>query len=369
MNTIRKTIGLALIGALAIAAAQAQTISLPKRPILLSLNENAYGPAPAVRQAITAQFENLSRYTRNEGDVLIADIAKKEGVSADQVITGEILELLGVYLGIEAGPGSEFIYSVPGYPALVNAAARVGGKIVEIPLDAQLENDLPALEAAITPKTKAVYLVNPHNPSGTVSDKEGFKAFLHRISSKALVIVDEAYLEFTDDFEGRSAINNTRAGDNVIVFRTFAKAYGLAGLSIGYAIAPTPVAKLLKKQGLGSPHDLNRLAVVAADAALKDTVYLKNTAEQIILERKKWDQVLDGLGLKHTTSQSNFIYFDAKIPSEEVISKLKEQGIVVGKVFEPYHTWVRITVGLPTENERVQKALRDLNDHKFFSRP
>lgn len=332
----------------------------PPAVVQLSLNENPYGPSPLAAKAITAAMENIRRYPDKDGVDFIAAVAAHEGVEPEQIITGEILELLGVYLGLKGGPGGEFIYTVPGYPALVNAAARVGGVVVSVPLNAKLENDLPALEAAVNAKTQALFLVNPHNPSGTVSETQAFHAFVSKVSRQALVIVDEAYLEFTDDFAGRTAVAHVRAGENVLVFRTFAKAYGLAGLSLGYAVASKPVAEYLRKQGLGGLHELNRLSVAAASASLADKDYIGRVHTAIAGERAKWHAVLDELGLKHTESQANFVYFDSGRPSAEVATKLKEKGIIVGRAFPPYNTWVRITIGTPGENEKTQTVLREI---------
>ncbi len=324
----------------------------------LTLNENPFGPSPLVVPALQAGLTDLHRYTGDEAAALTAQLAAKEGVAPEQIVLGDLLEALGLHLSLRGGPGGEFIYSVPGYPALVDAAARVGGVVVSVPLDARLENDLPALAAKVTPRTRAVFLVNPHNPSGTVSNAAKFHEFLHTASQHALVVVDEAYLEFSDDFAGRSAVSHTRAGENVLVYRTFAKAYGLAALSLGYAVAPRPVADFLRQQGLGGARELNRLSVTAAAASLRDASYLGQIHDAVAAERAKWHAVLDQLGLKHTDSQANFVYFDAGPLRAEVIARLKDAGVLVGRAFPPYDGWIRITIGLPGENARAQAAVR-----------
>lgn len=331
-----------------------------QKTIQVSLNENPYGPAKGVSAAIAAETNQVARYTGTEGSILIEAIAKKEGVAPDQIVTGELLELLGVYLGLKGGSGSEFVYTVPGYPALVNAAARVGGIVVSVPLNANLENDLPAIASKINSKTQAIFIVNPHNPSGTVSDNKAFHDFLSTASKHALVIVDEAYLEFSDDFAARTAVLNVKQGENVLVFRTFAKAYGLAGLSLGYAVAPKSLADYLKAHGLGGLHDLNRLSIAAALASLKDEGYIPAVYKHIKDERGKWVKFLDGLGLEHTNSQANFIFFNTKKPYQEVADKLNAKGIIIGRAFEPYSNWIRVTISLPEENDKIREALREI---------
>jgi len=309
------------------------------------------------------ELPDLYRYAAQDGEDFLRQVAIHEGVSAEQIIPGEILDLLGIYLGLRAGAGGEFIYSVPGYPALVDAAATVGGKIISIPLNDKLENDLTSIEAHITAKTQAVYLVNPHNPSGTVIDKKIFHDFVKRVSKRTLVIVDEAYLEYTNDFTGRTAVNNVKEGDYVIVFRTMAKAYGLAGLSIGYAIAPPDLAHYLKASGLGDAHALNRLSIAATEAALKDQEHITLVNKLVAQERGKWNAFLDKAGLQHTVSAANFVFFDTKKPYAEVQKKLEEAGIIIGREFEPYNTWVRISIGLPEDNAKVQSVIREITSH------
>ncbi|QNL48264.1 aminotransferase class I/II-fold pyridoxal phosphate-dependent enzyme [Olivibacter sp. SDN3] len=343
----------ALISSMAIL--QAQTTA---KSIQLSLNENPFGPTKSVLEKIQEESQQIARYTAEEGQAFIASLAQYEGVDTDQIIPGELLAQLGIYLGIKGGAGGEFIYTVPGYPVLAEAAGSVGGKIIEVPLNEHLENDLDAIEAHITPQTQAVFLVNPHNPSGTVNDKDRFLQFLHRVSSRTLVIVDEAYLEYTDDFAGRTAVNNLKAGDQVIVFRTFAKMYGLAGLGMGYAVAPKTLAKFLREQGLGNPHELNRISIAAASAALKDQAFVSHVKHTVDVERQKWFELLEQLGLRYTSSQANFVFFDAKKPYQDTYRKFEEAGIHVSRSFAPYNTWIRITIGLPEENEKARNVLK-----------
>lgn len=328
-------------------------------PINLSLNENALGYSKNIKASINNELKNLSKYAGNDGDDLLKVIAKHEGVTAEQIISGEILDLLGVYLALKGGQGSEFIYSVPGYPALVNAAERVGGKIIAVPLNNNLENDLDAIEKNVNEKTQAIFLINPHNPSGTIFDSQVFHTFLKRVSKRTLIIVDEAYLEYADNFEERSAVKNIVDGENVIVFRTFAKAYGLAGLGFGFAIAPFNVAKYLKAQGLGDSNALNRISIVAAKTALQDKEALAKTNRLVSQERQKWHTFLDSIGLKHTDSKANFVFFDAGKSQSEVKQRLESNGIKVARSFPPYDTWIRISIGLPSQNIRVQNIIQN----------
>ena len=329
--------------------------------IRLNLNENALGPSPNVEPAIRRELPLLSRYADDPAAQLFAQqIAAYERVPVEQVLLGEILDALGLYLGSHGGPGGEFIYSTPGYLALIDSAADVGGVGVPVPLNAKYENDLPALTAKVNEKTRALYLINPHNPTGTVNGDAAFKRFLREVSQRAPVIVDEAYLEYTTDFETRSAVSLTREGANVLVFRTFDKIHGLAALPMGYTLAPRPIAEAVRKQGVGNAESLGRLNLAAASAALADTAYIRHTRSVIATERDKWNSVLDELNFSHTDSRANFIFFNAGRPQTEIAAAMRAANINIGRAFPPYTNWARITIGRPDENGIAQQRLREI---------
>ncbi len=361
-----QTSGLALAGALTPAPpsmAQEPTSASPgtHSPIRLCFNENPFGPSAAVAQAIARELSQANRYADESTAAAFAEqIAAYEQIPVEQVVLGEILGLLGLYLGSQGGPGGEFLYSTPGFLALIDSAANVGSIGVGIPLNADYKNDLPALLARINAKTRALYLVNPHNPTGTVNDDAAFKDFLLQASRHAVAIVDEAYLEYAADFRRRTAANLTRAGANVVVFRTFDKIQGLAGLPIGYVLAPRPLAAALRKQGTGDAESLGRLNLAAARAALADTAQVASTRDAVARERQLWNVVLDELKLPHTPSTANFIFFNAGRPQPEVAAALRQRGINIGRAHPPFTNWVRITLGLPEENRQAQAGLRQL---------
>jgi histidinol-phosphate aminotransferase len=349
-------VGLAIggLGASRFVAAEPSPVSGPVR---LSLNENPFGPAPGVIDALRREFANLCRYTGSEYDALIALIAAREKVPKEQVILGEILEPLGTHLSQAGGPGGEFIYSDPGYTALIDTAVAVGGRAVGVPLNAKLENDLPGIAAKVNEKTRAVFLVNPHNPTGIVADAQELKSFACRISRQSLLIVDEAYLEFADDFAGRTLADLVRNRDNVIVFRTFA-VFGLGGLDIGYGLVPARIAKVLIAQGLDNPHLFNRPAVAAASASLQDPNYVAVVTHKVAEERELWFALFRDLKLKFTPSRGNFVFFETGVPHAEFAAALLQQGIVIGRIFHPYDRWARISIGLPPENALARDAVR-----------
>ncbi len=327
--------------------------------IHLNLNENAFGPSPNVQRAIQAEFSRLNRYADAAlAQALAEEVASYEKVPVEQIVLGEILGALGLSFGSKGGPGGEFIYSTPGYLALVDAASHLGGVGVPVPLDKEYRNDLDAIASRVNSKTRAIYLINPHNPTGTVSDDEAFKSFLRSVSERAPVIVDEAYLEYTPDFERRSAVSLVKDGANVLVFRTFDKIHGLAGLPIGYSIVPRALGEQLRKQGLGDAEGLGRLNIAAASAALADRNHVTQVRAAVATERQRWNALLDDLKLKHSDANGDFVFFNVGVPLQQLADALRADDILIGRAFPPYDTWARITIGTPAENRRVQQSVK-----------
>ena len=222
------------------------------------------------------------------------------------------------------------------------------------------ENDLAALRGHVGSGTRALFLVNPHNPSGTVSDPAAFHAFVSEMARQTLVVVDEAYLEYADDFATRTCAAHVRATENVAVFRTFSKIYGLAALPFGYAVLPHELAEALKRRGVGHPRTLDRLAVTAAGASLRDAPFVAAVRARIASERARWSVTLDSLGARHADARANFVFFETGRPHAEVAAAMRARGVDIGRSFLPLDRWARISIGLPEENALAQSALGEV---------
>jgi histidinol-phosphate aminotransferase len=353
------TSGLAL-GGLVLPAAQGAGGHLPSGRTRLSLNENPFGPSQLALAAIQDQVGELCRYVDEKDDALTKAIVARESVSVDQIVLGEILVALGLHLASDGSRGGEFIYTEPGYTALVDVAGQSGGVVLGVPLDDNLQNNLPAIADKVNKRTRAVYLINPHNPTGTVSDAVTFRNFVRDISKHATIIVDEAYLEFDADFAQRTVVDLTRAGENVVVFRTFDKVYGLAGLSMGYAIAPKGLAATLRLAGIGTPDTLNRLAIAAAAGSLLDHNYVETVRAKVAAERVKWNSLFESLKIRYSDSRGNFVFFETGRPHQEVSAALRAKGIDIGRAFPPLEHWARISIGLPETNSAARSAIAEL---------
>lgn len=327
--------------------------------IHLDLNESPFGPSPRAIEAIQAEVMKVARYTSDdEVAALTKTIANIENVRSEQVVLGEVLEPLGLHLALAKGHGAEVVYSTPGYTALTDAAKVVGGAGVGVPLSGSLGNNLPALAARVGERTAALFLVNPHNPSGVVSDATALFEFVREMSKRTLVIVDEAYLEYLTDFAARTCATLVREEGNVVVFRTFSKIYGFAGQPMGYALMPTSLADKLKENGVGHARSLSRLAVAAAGASLRDASFIDGVRMKVAKERARWTATLDELGLRHSDARGNFVFFETGRPHAAFAAAMRARGIDIGRMFPPLDTWARISIGLPAENANAQAALR-----------
>lgn len=328
--------------------------------VRLSLNENPFGPSPRVLDAISSSLMDLSCYAGEDVARLKAALSAEHEIAPEQIVLGEVLNTFGLYLAAQDGPGREFLYSAPGYTALVDAVRPAGGKAIAIPLDDRLGNDLRAFLRRTTAETRAVYLVNPHNPTGIAEDSEHFLDVVAELSQRTLVLVDEAYLDFLPDARERSTARLLREGARVVVFRTFAKLHGLAGLGLGYALAPPDLSKAMREIGVGEFFTLNRLGLVAANASLNDRAFLDAMRSNIKAERDAWHALFERLGVRYTDSQANFVFFDAGRPHQVVASRLASRGIDVGRAHPPLDNWVRISIGIARHNEFARQAVAEV---------
>lgn len=348
--------GSVLRGATAVAAPKGPERAGAAEPVQLLYNENTMGPSPRALEAMSREVARVHRYPFDKTPELIAQIARKEGVSPDHIVlgagSGEVLEAFGVCLGRSGG---EVIRAVPGYTQMTGAFDRVGGRTVEVPLNDRLEHDLDAMAAKIGPETKAIYVCNPNNPTGTIVAPARLRAFAVEAAKHATVFIDEAYLECSDDFSANTMVGLVREGHNVVVTRTFSKIYGLAGQRIGYGIMPPELAKSIRKFTTGSP---NLLGVVAAQASLDDTGYVEPMRRRIKAERDALCALLKEHGRRYAEPQANFVFCHTGMPIEVFQERMLREGVAVARAFAPMLDWCRINVATPEEMAVTHAALR-----------
>lgn len=328
-------------------------------PAVLCWNENPYGPGPAARAAVSRSIADGCRYPSDaEIADLTAALARHEGVTPAHIVTGtgsgELLRALGLLYG--AG-GGEIIAAAPTYGELPDYAKSRGAGLTLVPVDAALRHDLPAMHAAVSGRTRAVYLCNPNNPTGTALSAADIGPFISSLPSSVLTIVDEAYMDFTTASGVRSVAELVGGPQPVIVLRTFSKIHGMAGVRCGYAITTPDLAKALADACMTTP---NIFAVRAARASLDDRAFLTATRRRILASRVRITTELARLKLRYAEPQGNFVFFDTGMPLKRFQDRMRERNILVGRPFPPYDTWCRISVGTEPEVAAFLTALREV---------
>jgi histidinol-phosphate aminotransferase len=309
------------------------------RVIRLDANENPYGPGPAARAAMRGAEEEVCRYAVTED--LVAAIAKRHGVADEQIVLGSgSYGVLAATVEAVVGRGDATVVANPAFDA-VATYAEARGPVTRVPLDREARHDLDAMAAAIGPATKLVYVCNPNNPTGTlVGDLRGF---CERHGGRATILVDEAYAEYVPELESMDAL--VRAGAPIIVSRTFSKLFGLAGLRVGYAIAPAAIAAKLRA-ARGGPDKVwvSSTGARAALASLGDAAFVEETRRAVAVERDKIAERLRGLGATVPRAHASFVYFPHPRPMA-VRDAMAARGIRIGA----HKGACRISIGLPAE--------------------
>ncbi len=325
--------------------------------IKLASNENPLPPSDRVQKAIAVALTQLNRYPDGSGYYLRHALARRHGVAPEQIILGNgSNELIELIVRAFLRPGEEAVIPHPSfvvYPMIVQAAGGI--RVVVTLKDYRL--DLEAMARAITPLTKLVFIANPNNPTATIVTAPEIEQFMGRIPNTAIVVFDEAYIEFALGPDFPDSLAWMRQGRKVFILRTFSKASSLAGLRIGYGIAAPDAVALLHR--IRQPFNVNSLAQVAALAALEDDSHILECARTNEAGRHFFYDEFTAVGLKYVPSRANFILVDVGRSAHEVYQRLLREGVIVRPMTSfGMETALRITVGTPEENRRLVKALR-----------
>jgi histidinol-phosphate aminotransferase len=343
---------------MALRAAGREAAAAGSNPIILCWNENPYGPSPAARAAASEAIAASCRYPDDEMEVLVQLLAAREGVSTDHIVTGtgsgELLRALGM---LYARDGGEIVAAQPTYTELTHYAEGCGAKINFVPVDSHLRHDLAAMHAAVSARTRAVYLCNPNNPTGTALPAADIRAFVAALPASVTTIVDEAYMDFAVGPDIGSVADLTHGERRVVVLRTFSKIHGMAGIRCGYAIARADMARELAAARMTTP---NIFAVRAARASLGDQAFLTDCRRRILASRLRITTELSRLKLPYAEPQGNFVFFDTGMPLKRFTELMRARNILVGRRFAPYDNWCRITIGTEPEVEAFLSALPEV---------
>jgi histidinol-phosphate aminotransferase len=331
--------------------------------IFLDSNENPLGPSVGAREAIAAITPDGGRYRDDLSDDLIKLFAQQEGLKTDCVrLFAGSSEPLHYAVLAYTSPSRSYVTADPGYEAGVFMSRVSGARVVAVPLTKTYAHDVRAMLAS-APDAGVIYICNPNNPTGTLTPHSEIEYAAENKPKAAIVLVDEAYLHFSDM---PSAVDLVKAEKDVIVLRTFSKAYGLAGIRCGFAIGRPDLLDRLDNFG---GNFMPITAVSAAIASLKDAQLIPERKRVNAAVRAETFQWLDRNRYNYIPSQSNCFMLDTKRPAKSVIAAMAQQHVMIGRVWPAMPNWTRITVGTREEMARFQEAFKNVMDGTVVSRP
>jgi histidinol-phosphate aminotransferase len=315
----------------------------------LSSNENPYPPLPGVVEAVQAGVATMNRYPDMGSSALYAALSEKFGVPVDDlsVATGSV-GLIYQLVQAFCDPGDEVVFAWRSFEAYPIAVTAAGAVPVKVPVLADGRHDLDAMAAAVTDRTKVVLVCTPNNPTGPAVTQAELDAFLAKVPSHVVVVVDEAYVEFVRMDDAVDGVATYRRHDNVVLTRTFSKAYGLAGFRVGYAVAPPEIAGALRAVSL--PFGVSTIAQAAAIASLERQDELLERVEALVAERARVVAGLRDVGWAVPDAQGNFVWFELGERTSDFAVAADEAGIVV----RPFAgEGARVSIGETEANDRL----------------
>lgn len=328
--------------------------------VKLASNENPLGPSKLALEAISTQLAQLSRYPDGNGFKLKQALSQSLSVAPDSLTLGNgSNDVLDIITRAYAEPGREVIFSQYAFAVYALSTQAVGAKAVVTPAQ-DWGHDLDAMADAITDATSLIFIANPNNPTGTALSKSDLEKFLSRVPERIVVVLDEAYIEYNTDPAFPNGLDLLPLYPNLVVTRTFSKAWGLASLRVGYAISCPEIADILNR--VRHPFNVNSLALAAATAVLADEDYLKRGIDVNEQGMRQLEQAFERLGYDFIPSKGNFVCFDTRKVAMGMYQDLLKQGVIVrpvGNYGMPNH--LRVSVGLPEENARFIEVLESLS--------
>ncbi|MES2524617.1 MAG: histidinol-phosphate transaminase [Gemmatimonadota bacterium] len=316
-------------------------------PIRLCYNENPFGMSPKAKDALMGAWNEHPHYDPPALAELQQTFAANVGVKPESVIvtqgSSEVLSLVSLAYGMRGG---EMIVPWPTFEQLPEYATSMGVTVHKVPLTPELGHDFAAMEAKIGKDTKLVFVCNPNNPTAVLDNQQRMRDFVISTAKRCVVVVDEAYHDFVDDPSYKSMTDLVTAGHNIIVSRTASKIHSLAGLRIGFAVAHPDTIKRLQSFSTGTA---NTFGMRAAIASLKDTEYQEFVKAKNREGRKLLVDALTKAGKRVAPSQTNFVFFHVGRPVAGVQKHFLDRGFRVGRTFQPFTDWCRISVGTPDE--------------------
>ena len=330
----------------------------PARIVKLASNENPLGMSPKAKNAAMQALVNGTRYPDGAAQVVREAAAVFAGVSPDEVIVGNGSdEILGLIARTVLAPGDRCVYSQYSFSVYELSAQECAAQCVEVPAK-DFHVDLDGLLAATDVNTRLIYITNPNNPTGLPLEPAALFNFLERVPEKCVVVLDEAYTDFMDEKLRTDSFAWVKKFPNLLVTRTFSKAYGLAGLRAGFGVANKELIEMMNR--IRPPFNMNSAAQAAAVAALEDQAFLKTVVDSNTKERARLAAFFDELGLDQLPSQANFIMVRVGPTAAEINEAMLRRGVIL-RPLKSYGLpeYMRISVGSREENDIFMKAFRE----------
>ncbi|HEY8487092.1 MAG TPA: histidinol-phosphate transaminase [Limnochordales bacterium] len=329
----------------------------PSEVVKLSANENPLGPSPLAVEALQRAAWEAHRYPDSACRALREALAARLGVAASQIVVGNGADnLISLLADALVAPGEAVAVPRVSFSSYAIAARVRRARVQSVPM-AGWEIDEEALLAALHQGARVAFLCNPNNPTGLLLSRDRLFRLVDRLPDERVLVLDEAYVEFAEDPSAQEVGPElVRQGAPVVVLRTFSKIYGLAGLRVGYALAPAPVAQAMWR--VREVFATNRLAEAAALAALSDEAHVRRSREMVQQGRHQLYGLLGAMGLEYLPSQANFLWVRTGVPSQELVPRLAREGVLVRPGhFWGYPDWLRVTVGTAAQNLRFAEVL------------
>lgn len=323
--------------------------------VRLDHNENPFGPSPKAREALIDLGDSAWKYPYEEVTALRALIAQHEGVRPECIYVSEgSAELLKLAALIYGAPGRQIIAARPTFPMLPQYAERRGATVSWVDVNERFGHDFDAMRARVGDETSLIYVCNPNNPTGSLADPAELRTFIKELSSQVLIVVDEAYIDFTPEPARATVIDQVKAGENILITRSFSKLYGLAGLRIGYGVANVDIVRRLESLRISFP---NRAGVAAAGASLGDSSFRAETRRNVAESVAFATHLFQERGLRYVPTHANFIMVDIGAEGTEFISFARQRNVRIASVPEPFSSWVRVSMGRPEAMQAFARVL------------
>jgi histidinol-phosphate aminotransferase len=325
--------------------------------IKLNANENPFGPSKKALAAAAEAASNGAYYPGPINRELVAAIAEKNDLTPEHILTSSgSMEIL-LAAGAAYSKHGRIVAPTLTFGPHLTAVERMGGEVIRVPLTADMDQDLAEMARRVDNSVSMVYICNPNNPTGVTIDGARLRSFVKEMSKTAIVFIDEAYNELTDSPDYTSMVDLVRDGENVMVTRTFSKIFALAGLRVGYSMAPPHLTEILRRHTMTQP---NMVGAAAALASYQDEPFIEYSKAKIKEGREMVGDLFKRMEIPYLESQTNFVYADIGRNADEFQAKMRARNVLIRGVYDPYTTWSRVSMGKIEDLERFVKIFEEV---------